>query len=178
MAGTPNAGSPWPRVQELASTSAALALNGFTGVGWPVQALGWVLKGVERIDNALDEMTPGSKFLDALAASPDPNVPYTIVAGNTSVIAAAVQGGDDSRLARLLHRMSPKSVAHGALTLALFHEANDIAASVKSIVAVDASRRPAPVVHEASCDHVTYFTTDAALDRLRTALNWEARVGV
>jgi len=172
MLGTPNAGSPWSNMQEWASTSAALALNGFTGAAWPAMAIGWVLKGIERIDNALDEMTPGSTFLTALAASPDPHIPYTIVAGNTSVIAAAVQGGDESRLASLLKRITPKKVVHGALTLALFREANDIAVSVKSILAVDAARDPAPVVHEAGCDHVTYFTTEASLDLLRAALRW------
>jgi len=172
MAGTPNAGSPWPNVQEWASTAAALALNSFTGVGWPVQAIGWVLKGVERVDNALDEMAPGSQFLKDLAASPDPGIPYTIVAGNTSVLGEVLAGGEGSRLARLLRKLSIRDVTHMALTLALFREANDIAVSVASIKQIAGTRRPVPVVHEAKCDHVTYFTTPAALGVLRTALNW------
>lgn len=172
MAGTPNAGSPWPNVQDWATTSAALALNGFTGVGWPVQALGWVLQGVERIDNALDQLSPGSPFLTELAASPDPGIPYTILAGNTSVPGAVLEGGDGSRLARLLRKLSVRNVAHMALTLALFREANDIAVSVSSITAVAGSRHPAPVVHQARCDHVTYFTTPVSVDLVRAALNW------
>jgi hypothetical protein len=172
MAGTPNAGSPWPSMQEWASTSAALALNGFTGAAWPVQAIGWVLKGIERIDNALDEMTPGSSFLTALAASPDPHIPYTIIAGNTSVLADALAGGDGSRLSRLLRKINPRSALHIALTLALFREPNDIAATVTSIEQVARDREPAPVIHEAGCDHVTYFKTPVSLDLLRTALSW------
>jgi hypothetical protein len=59
-----------------------------------------------------------------------------------------------------------------ALTLALFREANDIAVSVSSITAVGTGRHPAPVVHEAGCDHVTYFTTPGSIELLRAALNW------
>ncbi|MGH9311291.1 MAG: DUF7379 domain-containing protein, partial [Vicinamibacterales bacterium] len=172
MAGTPNAGSPWPTVQEWASASAALALNGFTGVAWPVQAIGWVLKGAERIDNALDDMAPGSKFLTSLAASSDPHIPYTIVAGNTSVLAAVLAGGEGSRLSRLLRKISPKGVLHTGLTLALFREANDIAVTVTSIEQVERNRQPAPIVHETGCDHVTYFKTQGSLDLLHAALNW------
>jgi pimeloyl-ACP methyl ester carboxylesterase len=177
MAGTPNAGSPWPTVQEWASTAAALAVNGLTTVAWPVQAIGWVLKGVERIDNALDEMTPGCPFLTQLAASADPHVPYTIIAGNTSIPAAVVVNGDESRLTRLLKKVSPRGVLHKGLTLALFQEPNDIAVTVTSIKQVTGGRHPAPVLHQTACDHVTYFTHAASLDLLRAALNWGPAAG-
>jgi hypothetical protein len=172
MAGTPNAGSPWPTVQDWVSTASALVLNGFTGAAWPVQALGWIVKGVERIDNALDQMKPGSDFLKALAVSPDPAVPYTILAGNTSVVAAALGGGEGSRVARLLGKINPRGALHAALTLALFRESNDIAVTVASIEHVDQTRQPGAVIREVGCDHVTYFTTPDALQFLRGALKW------
>ena len=177
MAGTPNAGSPWPTVQEWASTAAALAVNGLTTIAWPVQAIGWVLAGVERIDNALDEMTPGCPFLTQLAALPDPHVPYTIIAGNTSIPPAVVVNGNDSRLTRLLRKLSPRGALHKGLTLALFGQPNDIAVTVTSINEVGGNRHPAPVVHETACDHVTYFTHAASLDLLRAALNWGTGAG-
>jgi hypothetical protein len=176
MAGTPNAGSPWPTVEDWATTASALVLNGFTGAAWPVQALGWIAQGVERIDNALDEMKPGSDFLRALAVSPDPAVPYTILAGNTSVVAAALGGGKGSRVSRLLAKINPRAALHTALTLALFGESNDIAVTVTSIKQVDQTRQPVAVVREIGCDHITYFTTPDALQFLRGALKWPLKV--
>ena len=172
MAGTPNNGSPWPTMQDWAGTVAALALNSLTAVPWPVQAIGWILKGIERIDNALDEMSPGSPFLAALAASPDPHVPYTIIAGNTSLVASALRGGEDAPLSRILRKMAPRGLLRDALTAALFSEANDLAVAVASIGRVEGTRQPAPLVQETACDHVTYFSADVALRAVRTALNW------
>jgi hypothetical protein len=72
MLGTPNAGSPWSTVQELATTC------------WPAAVLGGLVTALERVDVTLDQMRPGAKFLQLLAASPDPGIPYTLIAGNTS----------------------------------------------------------------------------------------------
>ena len=64
--GTPHAGSPWPRVQDVATAALALALNGLgTVVG---HTLGFLVRGVEGVDDALDDMQPGSELLDTLAA--------------------------------------------------------------------------------------------------------------
>ena len=172
MLGTPNAGSPWPTARDWATTAAALAINGFTTVTWPVQAVGWVLKGAQRLNNALPEMKPGNTFLTNLAASVDPHVPYTIIAGNTSIVPTLEAGGDTSRLAALLDKLSPKGALRNLLTVALFREPNDIAVSVASIKQVSPNRQPAVIVHEAACDHVTYFTNAGSLDRLRSAIKW------
>ena len=174
MAGTPNAGSPWSTVQEWASTATALALNGFTGMPWPFQGIGWVLKGIEHIGNTLDEMAPGCEFLTTLAELPDPHVPYTIIAGNTSISHVEASNGDDSRLTRLLKKISPRGVLHKTLTLGLFREPNDIAVAVASTSKIDGGRNPAPVVHQTACDHITYFTNDSSVALIRSALNWGA----
>jgi triacylglycerol esterase/lipase EstA (alpha/beta hydrolase family) len=84
MLGTPNAGSPWSTVQELATTCLGIALNRLSVTGWPAAVLGGLVTALERVDVTLDQMRPGAKFLQLLAASPDPGIPYTLIAGNTS----------------------------------------------------------------------------------------------
>ena len=86
MLGTPNAGSPWSTVQDWAFTALTLGLNGLSVTGFPIAALGNLLGAIEAIDINLDQMKPGSDFLNSLAASADPKIPYTILAGNTSII--------------------------------------------------------------------------------------------
>ena len=62
-----------------------VALNGLSVIPWPAKVLGGLVSLVERVDVALDQMRTGSDFLKALAALPDPMIPYTVLAGETSV---------------------------------------------------------------------------------------------
>jgi pimeloyl-ACP methyl ester carboxylesterase len=86
MLGTPNAGSPWSTVQDLATPILTFGLNSLSSVVWPVKVLGTLLTAIETIDVSLDQMKPNSDFLRSLAASEAPGIPYSIVAGNTSIV--------------------------------------------------------------------------------------------
>src|SRR5262249_34242865 len=145
MLGTPNAGSPWPTIQAWATVGLSFILNAMTGVAWPAVALGALLKGVEAIDVALDQMEPTSQFYKDLAASGDPKVPYTILAGNTSLLPAALQlapGQQMSPVERLLDRLSLHNVKQKLIDIAFFQQPNDIAVSVASITSVPRDRSP------------------------------------
>jgi pimeloyl-ACP methyl ester carboxylesterase len=164
MLGTPNGGSPWPSVQKWATVALGLGLNAMTAVVWPVKVLGWMVQAVERIDEALDQMEPGSAFLTSLAQSGDPGVPYTVLAGNTSIIEGVEA---ESRLGRLLDRLDP---VRKAANMAFFGAPNDLAASVKSITALPAGRDPDVVSREVACDHSTYLDTEVSVAVLIEAL--------
>lgn len=165
--GTPHAGSPWPTLQSWATTGLALALNGLSQVAWPVKLLGDLVAAVEAVDVTLDQMAPDSGFLGDLARSDDPKISYTLLAGNTSVIAAAL---GDSKAAGLLERLSPQRVLHAATALAFLRAPNDIAVSVASAKAVPEGRSPQPRIEEVGCDHLTFFTSDAGRRALLAAL--------
>lgn len=174
MLGAPNAGSPWPSVQHWATVALGLALNGLAAVVWPVQALGALMGGIEAVDAALDEMQPDSVFLRSLNSSPDPGIPYTVLAGNTSVIARALESSaaaERGLLTRLLQRLSPQPLVHGVTSLAFFGQPNDIAVSVQSICAVPPGRSPSATVREIACDHISYFSTAAGLKAVAEALS-------
>ena len=167
MLGTPNAGSPWATVEDWALTTLTLGLNGLSQITWPVPVLGMLIKTIsttvgvlEKIDISLDQMHPQSEFLKTLAASADPGISYTVIAGNTSIVAAAfqTQANQPSPLERLTRKLFNKTVA-----LPFFGQPNDIAVTVDSITNISSDRQPQPQIHQVGCDHLVYFNHPAAL---------------
>ncbi|MBW7883052.1 MAG: caspase family protein [Caldilineaceae bacterium] len=174
MIGTPNAGSPWPTVQDWATAALGLALNGLGGVGWPGQIIGALVGALETVDVALDQMRSGSDLLRSLAAGVDPGVPYHVIAGNTGLIEPAVarpSQGEPSLVERLWGVLSPKRWFHAGLSAAFFFAPNDIAVSVESIRSLPSDRTPPPAIRELACDHVSYFFTLASVQALIDALD-------
>ena len=175
MLGTPNAGSPWSTVEEWATTMLGIGLNGLSTVSWSVPVLGMLMKALgtaagalEMIDVSLDQMKPGSLFLNNLASSPDPGIPYSIVAGNTSIVPAALesQEGKLSLIKRLTQKLSNR-----AISLAFFNQPNDIAVKVDSIKSVDRDRTYPPQIQEVACDHMVYFYHPEGLQGLSQAIS-------
>jgi hypothetical protein len=75
MFGTPNGGSPWPRVADWALIALGAGLNNLTATPWPAKILGSLSALIESPTVALSQMAPGSSFIKELAASPDPGIP-------------------------------------------------------------------------------------------------------
>jgi pimeloyl-ACP methyl ester carboxylesterase len=173
LVGTPSAGSPWPTVQDWAFAMLAIGLNGLSTVAWPVKVIGALVSATEAIDVSLDQMRPNSDFLKTLASSVDPGVPYTILAGDTSIIPSAqtpAAGENESRLARLWAKIRKTNWLHAGADLAFFNQPNDMAVSVASIRSVPDERTPRPVKVEVASDHVSYFSVEAGLQALADAL--------
>ena len=156
---------PMPQTRFVTRKALSLGLNGLSAFVWPARALGGLVNAIEKIDVTLDQMNPQSEFLKTLAASPDPGVKYTVIAGNTSLIAPP-ETEPHGRLARLLNRIKPRRALHEATALAFFGQPNDIAVSVTSIKNLPAGRSPEPKMIEVACDHITYFSTEAGLRAL------------
>ena len=173
MLGTPNGGSPWPSVEEWAIALVGLALNEFTQITWPIPIFGSLMqvlrRGAEKhhlIEVCLQQMHPHSDFLKALAQSPDPQIPYQIIAGNVSLIPAALASDQghiraEKLLEKLLHRVG---------SLPFLGSANDIAVTTQAIQAIPAGRRLPPQVQVVACDHLVYFSHPVGLQALAIAL--------
>ena len=159
MLGTPNAGSPWATVQDWAIILLTFGLNSLSTVALPVKILGNLVATLEMIDISLDQMQPESDFLKSLAASPEPGIPYTIIAGNNLMESAT------EKLQRLAQKLRHKSI-----DLVFFNQSNDIAVTVNSIKNVNVARVPQPQIQEISCNHINYFSDLAGLNALKTAL--------
>jgi pimeloyl-ACP methyl ester carboxylesterase len=162
MLGTPNGGSPWARVEDWAIMLITLGLNSLSTVTLPVKILGSLVAAVESIDISVDQMRIGSDFLKSLAMSPDPGIPYSIVAGDNSILSATIE---KEKLQRLMQKLRNKSI-----DLAFFSQPNDTAVSVKSITSVNSDRVPQPQIHQVSSDHMSYFSDQEGLTALAKAL--------
>jgi hypothetical protein len=119
-------------------------------------------------------MQPDSPFLKELAASPDPRVLYTIIAGDRSIVSGATEVQKNKR-SPLLHRLMHKlfdPVVDKVVDWTFFSQPNDIAVTVASIKSVSLKRSPKPriLLPDTACDHLTYFTEPAGLDALAKAL--------
>ena len=164
--GTPHAGSPWPRVQDLAGASIGLALNGLSGLAGPLavatQALGFAVSALERVDVALDDMRPGSRVLAQLAKSAPPPVPYVAIAGD----APFGPDGDAVSAKRILGKLLSSTVL-----ATLFDEGpNDLAVSVKSATTFGSGWANRPPHLDAHCNHLTYFASVPGLRAVDQAL--------
>ncbi|GAA1790419.1 hypothetical protein GCM10009712_42070 [Pseudarthrobacter sulfonivorans] len=164
FAGTPHAGSPWPTIQGWATTALGLALNGLTGVAWPVGLVGGLVQAIERVDDAFDELQPDSELLKVLAKSSDPRVPYTLLVGNQSL------EGPTDRAAGLLERLRAHNLLAAAAALAFLSQPNDIAVSVLSAGAVPGPRDPVVEAIPVACDHMTYFSSVVGQKVIENAL--------
>jgi pimeloyl-ACP methyl ester carboxylesterase len=163
LAGTPHGGSPWPQVQDWASTALGVGLNALGGSGfWPANILGGLVSLAEKYDTALDDMKAGSSFLGDLARQADPQLPYHVLAGERSAT--------DDRTAGLVRRLRLR-VWRAVEVLAFLREPNDIAVAVASATALPSGRDPEPRVRRVGCDHMTYFSADAGVAALRAALD-------
>ncbi|MEQ8974866.1 MAG: caspase family protein [Coleofasciculus sp. C1-SOL-03] len=173
MLGTPNAGSPWATVKEWATMVMAVGMNSLSQTPLPVKALGSLSEAMmNTVEVALDQMQPNSQFLQALAASNDPGVPYSIIAGNTSISPAALQ--EDGEKATLLKRLI-KKLFDKAVALPFLGEPNDITVTVQSIKSLPDGWSVSPFIQEVACDHLTYFNHPEGLKAVLTALAQESK---
>lgn len=159
MLGTPNNGTPWATLHDWATLALTVVLNG-VAFGWPViglpaRALSGLVAAIEKVDVTLDQMRPGSDFLNDLGRCNDPNVQYTVVAGNTSLLTQYSES--QHHLVTLMERLFSQNPLHTLTAAAFLGKPNDMFASVESMSFIPANRTPPPTVREVACDCGGYW---------------------
>lgn len=165
LVGAPNAGTPWASIQGWATSLVGVGINALSTVVWPARALGWLVRAAERLDQGIDDVAPGSAVLDALATTSGGAPQYTVLAGNSSLVAAAEVDAEDGRLGRLLTRLGTRAAGW-----AVFRQPNDLVATTVSQRSMPERLEPAPAVVEVAADHLTYFSRPEVLAAVATAL--------
>jgi hypothetical protein len=125
-------------------------------------------------------MRSDSAVLAQLFASPDPGIPYAMLAGNTSIIPVATatpEGGKTSVLGRLLERLTSPDLLHEVANPFFLSQDNDIAVSVASMEKVASGRKLRYDVRPVACDHLSYFRDPAGLKALSAVLAEPAKSG-
>jgi pimeloyl-ACP methyl ester carboxylesterase len=166
MCGTPNVGSPFGEIdgaRKVLETLVGLSMN-FVPAMIPFSGgLIMVLNRSKVLTPTLEQMNPASDFIGKLNTSPDPGIPYTILAGDVDVYKSAGDPFFDALLVK---------VGQSAIFGALFGEKpNDIAVGVDSIIGVATQRTPAPVHSGVACHHLNYFTSTSGQEALK-AVKW------
>lgn len=162
LCGTPNGGSPFGHVgtaRKLFSILGSVAANAAMLQG----VLPFVLGAIQRskkLTVTLEQMKPGSEFLESLSSSPDPATRYTILAGDIGRYGGEAEEG----MAKLLTK------AGKGLVLETLHAQapHDIAVSLDSIRSVPKTRTPSPQSDEVACHHLNYFVSEAGRAALGT----------
>ncbi len=174
MLGTPNGGSPWPSVVDWATVALGLGLNHLTAIPWPASVVSGLSAYMEDPRVALHEMLTSSKVLAELKQNPDPGIPYVMIAGNTSIIPAAIAApatGKASLFARLMSRLASPELLHKVANPFFLEEENDVAVAVSSMENIPPGRKPAFEVRPVACDHLSYFNNPAGLKALVDVLS-------
>lgn len=169
--GTPNQGSPYGSLYEMATPLLATAVNGASFLKPYIFVLKYAGKFVDKAFTTLKQMKPDSDFYKALNTGTDPAIPYTIIAGNTQLIPADIQDKHNTLLKKLMARFRSRG-HYDALDLLLFKEANDIAVStqfIKQIPGADQWQTP-PKTIEVASDHISYFGNLSSLEVLKEEL--------
>ena len=165
--GTPNQGSPWPRVEDLATAALGLGLNVLSGLAGPAavvtKVVGVLVAALERVDVTLDEMRPGSAFLTELAASELPKVRYCAVAGDHPF----GPDGDPHQAHRILAKLH---LPAKAVAFVFDRVPNDVAVSVPSATTFGSTWTRQPEVISAACNHATYFASPPGIAAVEKAL--------
>lgn len=168
MLGTPNGGSEWSSVYELATLLLSVGLNFIPKffVAGPFVSL-LTNRAIERMSNTLRQMhIQNSELLPNLRDSSDPKCPYTIIAGDTQL-----DGGLNQKAENLLTALR-RRVLRG-LEFPFRGQKNDIAVTVKSIFSeeVFAGRNPAiNFIAPVACNHLVYFEDENGLNALARAV--------
>ena len=174
LLGTPNAGSPWPKIQDWAFTALGIGLNQLSSVAWSVNIIAALVAFLAANDKALKQMELDSDFIQSITKNIDPNIQYTIIAGDRSIRPEALQiepGKNSSLIQRLIGKLFGSAV-DGIVDKVFLQQPNDIAVTLASIKSISLERTPQPTIisPDVACDHLTYFTSQAGLDALVQAL--------
>jgi pimeloyl-ACP methyl ester carboxylesterase len=155
MLGTPNEGSPLPKVQDWVFLSIGLALGSFASLP-PFLSLEALLGGFEHLDVALDELAPGSATLSDLNSSALPTVPYTAIAGNAGT-------------SEQWQRLSEK-ILHQSASMLFPGETHDLAVGYTSMTRIRSGDGTQPHIITVPCTHLDYFDSEAGQSALLQVL--------
>jgi pimeloyl-ACP methyl ester carboxylesterase len=171
MCGTPNRGSPFSRLDEVAhwlDFLKGLAANLMPEHLSPItRIVSHLLKSVAFTDltKTLDQMRPASAFIHSLNSEADPGVRYTILAGNVR----DYQAPANAHFTGLLDKLA-KSHSFGLL---FDEKPHDIAVALDSITRVSARRLPEQTLDilPVACHHLNYFSSEAGQQALMKAMS-------
>ncbi|RYF87016.1 MAG: alpha/beta hydrolase, partial [Chitinophagaceae bacterium] len=166
MLGTPNNGTPWADVRDMAQTLLTYAMNGAAFLKPWMFVLNIAGKVVGGTQLTLKQMDKDTGIYAMLNLDKDPMIPYAVVAGNTRDIIPDYDK-TSSLISRVFTRVKKRGL-YDALDLTLFKEANDVAVTNKSITIFGNTDNwvARPDIIFVPSDHMNYFNNKQALEKI------------
>jgi hypothetical protein len=163
MCGTPNNGSPFGKVDDarkILNVLTGLAMN-YVPVLIPFSStVLLLLNRSKKLTPTLEQMNPASDFIKTLNKSADPEIPYTILAGDVDTYKEPSDQFFDKMLAKAGQSFIFEALFAG--------QANDIAVGVESIIGVGVGQRSvAPISKTFACHHLNYFASECGHQALK-----------
>lgn len=166
MFGTPNMGTPWADVRDMAQAIITYAVNGAAFLQpwlFVLSAIGKLANGTQVTLKEMDAKT--GIYGELNDGKGETKVKYTIISGDTHTIVP-----DYEKTSSLLDRIFKKAkyTSYHVLDETLFKKPNDIAVSVESIQGIPGSEKwkVLPERYVVPCDHMNYFSTKEAIKHL------------
>ncbi|MFK8182457.1 MAG: caspase family protein [Phormidesmis sp.] len=176
MLGGPNAGIDQAHVQSGTTAAIALTLNGLSHLPDPRHTIGNLFHfnffrlttaqeaSLYITNNAtLEQSQPKSTYIKRLLASPDPNIPYTLINGKTSHNAP--------------HRDQAPTPQHSVLkklnspaTAPFYDQAHDLMVSADSMAALPDAWNTPNEKFAIACHHLEYLTHPESISTLSQAI--------
>ncbi len=171
MLGTPNNGTPWVDVRDMAETLLTYAINGAALLKPWMFILSGIGKIATNVQVSFKQMDPITGIYPVLNKGEAPEMPYTVIMGNTQQIIVNYDG-TSNMVSKLFRRIKKRGV-YDALDAVLFKKPNDIAVTDESIstLATTSTWNSKPAVHEVPCDHMNYFVNKESLKIIYDRLN-------
>ncbi len=128
-------------------------------------------RAADQLFTNLQQMHKDSDFLKKLNDATDPGIPYSIIAGNTSLLHDHSEKEFQNLVQKMLRRFQ-KGGVYQALDTLIFHRPNDIAVSVESIFGIPGieGRELQTTQQTVPCDHISYFHDQKGLVELGNVL--------
>ncbi|WZO96077.1 caspase family protein [Isosphaeraceae bacterium EP7] len=169
MLGTPNAGLTWPGPRDWSTLALAFGFNQFTKIAWPAPVIAQLAALGPNSSAVLRDSLAGSPILAELAKGGEPDIPYAVLAGQSSILPMAFNSSGPfnvSLLDRLINSLISPGQARESARSFFSAGDNDLVVAISSV-------RPAGPLYEVypvACDHMSYLRDPAVLESLADAL--------
>ncbi|MEM6963542.1 MAG: caspase family protein [Bacteroidota bacterium] len=167
--GSPNAGSPWANTYHMGMFGITKLIN-FLPIPSTINSmLAYIGKKRKKVEVTVTQLQPHSEFLQKLNAEDGKsNIPYTIVAGDSTLIPTRHKS-EPKLFRRMLNRYA--SEYRQKLLKLFFHDRSDDIVAVASCHGIPPNKcHQLQVIESVGCNHFTYFNTDEGVEQLAEIL--------
>ncbi|MVM39366.1 alpha/beta hydrolase [Spirosoma sp. HMF3257] len=163
LCGTPNEGTPLADVRDAVEVLLTFAVNGASFLKPWLFGINLLGKLGADVSVSFKQMDMVTGIYEELNDKTDPQIPYTIIAGDIRQIGLNLT--PEMTLIQKLFTRLGRAATYDLLDKLVFKASNDIAVGTESILSIPGSENwtKSPVTFTVACDHLNYFINPESL---------------